>query len=203
MVRNKQVSEQMRRESRARLMRAAREQFAERGYFNCTVADLAQAAGMSPGNLYWYFESKEDLLKAVLSEGFARVENIMRNAAAYPGNAGEKLSHLIDAYIQYIAEGSQFMAIYMSLIGHGGAQFLKELGFDTVSIGMRYHQQLTIILKLAQAEGKLGETNPNFLAVFFFSLFNGFTLTYPDGLELVPTYALKQAVLRMLGYLEE
>ena len=201
MVRNKQISEQMRMQSRAKLLGAGRRLFAERGYFNCTVSDLAQAAGMSPGNLYWYFDGKEDLLKAVLSEGFERIEALMLEAAAHPGDAGDKLSHLVDAYIQYIGEGSQFMAIFMSLIGHGGVQFLKELGFDTVAIGMRYHEQLTIILELAWVEGKLGETDANYLAVFFFSLFNGFTLTYPDGLELVPAHELKKAVMRLLGYL--
>jgi AcrR family transcriptional regulator len=53
-------------ETRERLMRAAANAFAERGYDGTRVADIAAAAGVSNGALYAHFGSKAELLIAAL-----------------------------------------------------------------------------------------------------------------------------------------
>ena len=53
-------------ETRERLLRAAADVFAERGYDGTRVADIATAAGVSNGALYAHFASKADLLVAAL-----------------------------------------------------------------------------------------------------------------------------------------
>ncbi|WP_157253994.1 TetR/AcrR family transcriptional regulator [Nonomuraea typhae] len=53
-------------ETRERLLRAAADAFAERGYDGTRVADIAASAGVSNGALYAHFGSKADLLVAAL-----------------------------------------------------------------------------------------------------------------------------------------
>lgn len=61
------------------ILRAAIDVFAERGFFNAQVADVARSAGVAAGTVYLYFRSKDDLLvsifertmKAALAEGRA------------------------------------------------------------------------------------------------------------------------------------
>jgi AcrR family transcriptional regulator len=53
-------------ETRERLLRAAADMFAERGYDGTRVADIAAAAGLSNGALYAHFASKADLLIGAL-----------------------------------------------------------------------------------------------------------------------------------------
>ncbi|MGC4085723.1 MAG: TetR/AcrR family transcriptional regulator [Vicinamibacterales bacterium] len=58
--------------------------FADRGYFNAQVADIARAAGVAAGTVYLYFRSKDDLLVSIfertvkqrLAEGRAAVADI-------------------------------------------------------------------------------------------------------------------------------
>src|SRR3954464_9420189 len=47
------------------IRRAAIQVFAERGYFNAQVADVARAAGIAAGTVYLYFRSKDDLLVSI------------------------------------------------------------------------------------------------------------------------------------------
>src|SRR6476619_1956084 len=47
------------------ILRAAIDVFAERGYFNAQVADVARAAGVAAGTVYLYFKSKDDLLVSI------------------------------------------------------------------------------------------------------------------------------------------
>ncbi len=55
-------------QTRDRLLRAAAQVFAERGYDGARVADIAAAAGVSNGALYAHFGSKADLLVAALGK---------------------------------------------------------------------------------------------------------------------------------------
>jgi AcrR family transcriptional regulator len=60
-------------ETRARLLRAAADVFAARGYEGTRVADIAAAAGVSNSALYAYFASKAELLVAALRAHGGRV----------------------------------------------------------------------------------------------------------------------------------
>ena len=57
----------------AELTGAALALFVERGYAATRLEDVAQRAGVSKGTLYLYFESKEELFKAVVREGLVPV----------------------------------------------------------------------------------------------------------------------------------
>src|SRR2546423_5202565 len=68
-----------RREARDELLAAALRVFAERGYRQAAVDEIAAAAGYSKGALYWHFSSKEELLMALLAE---RIDAPTRDALA-------------------------------------------------------------------------------------------------------------------------
>jgi TetR/AcrR family fatty acid metabolism transcriptional regulator len=53
---------------RERILRAAVDVFAEHGYFNAKVAQIAKAAGVADGTIYLYFDGKEDVLLTIFRE---------------------------------------------------------------------------------------------------------------------------------------
>ena len=54
---------------REAILRAAIDVFANRGYFNAQVADVARSAGVAAGTVYLYFRSKDDLLISIFERG--------------------------------------------------------------------------------------------------------------------------------------
>jgi TetR/AcrR family fatty acid metabolism transcriptional regulator len=64
-----------RADKREAILRAATNVFAERGFFNAQVADVARAAGVAAGTVYLYFHGKDDLLVSIF-------ERTMREAIA-------------------------------------------------------------------------------------------------------------------------
>src|SRR5829696_4251528 len=53
---------------RERILRAAVDVFAEFGYFNAKVSQIARSAGVADGTIYLYFDGKEDLLITIFRE---------------------------------------------------------------------------------------------------------------------------------------
>ena len=52
--------------TRERIIKAARELFAEQGYTATSVSQIARRAGVLPGSMYWAFDSKEAMFAAAL-----------------------------------------------------------------------------------------------------------------------------------------
>lgn len=84
-------------DKREAILRAATKVFAQNGYFQSQVADVAKVAGVAAGTVYLYFKGKDDLLvsifersmREVLAEGRAAVEGV-----ADPMQRLRQLAHL-------------------------------------------------------------------------------------------------------------
>jgi AcrR family transcriptional regulator len=202
MVRSKTQNDQIRAESREKILSTARRLFAERGYDGCNVSDIARKAEMSQGNIYWYFSSKEELFKAVLAEGFETLGVLMAEAAAGSGTGLEKLNFFLDRFMTLMKEqgGDEFVTIVTTFVAQGGVRRFAEFGLSTHQIGAGYHQLLNAIFSQGQAEGTFkSDVDPNLLSTFFFSFVNGLMLMYPDEWKSIPDDVIRSAILRLLG----
>lgn len=203
MPRSKEVSQRMRAESRAKILAAASQLFASRGYFACKISDIAHVADMSQGNVYWYFASKEDLLKTILTEGFTALEQMTAEAAKHPGSTSEKLTSLIERTLNLYDAQMEFITILGFLMSHSGATLLEELGFNMAEIGARYHGNLIPLFEQARADRVVADIDPPLLIMLYFGFFNGLMLTYGAEWPDLPKDPLRSAVLRLLGHQTE
>jgi len=66
--RTKEQFEILREERKEQIIKAAFEVFAQKGYHNSSVAQVAKKAKISKGLMYNYFDGKEDLLRAIIHQ---------------------------------------------------------------------------------------------------------------------------------------
>lgn len=199
--RSREVSEEMRTQSRAALLAATRKLFAQQGYFNCRISDIANEAGMSQGNVYWYFSGKEDLLKAVLADTFDNLGARIAAAASGTGTAIEKLDQMVDSLMEFSQKHSDLTTIMLSLLGQGGTPSFSNLGFDMDQIERGYIQVISSIIADARAEGTIDDQGPaEFTAMIFFGLFNGLNLIYGQEWMQIPPEIIKSHIFRLFGF---
>lgn len=79
--------------TRGRLVEAGAVLFDRRGYAGATLGEIAAAAGVTKGALYFHFASKEELARAVSGQA----ERSLRSACAELRAASSPLQGLIDA----------------------------------------------------------------------------------------------------------
>src|SRR5690349_1349111 len=92
--RSAQQNEEMRAAARTRLVDAALQLFASRGYSATSVDAIAEAAGVSVGLLYYHFADKHSLLRAIFERSLADVGSTFAAADAEK-NAADRLPALL------------------------------------------------------------------------------------------------------------
>ena len=73
------------------ILRAAIDVFADRGFFNAQVADVARAAGVAAGTVYLYFRGKDDLLVSIFERTMRDALGRVRASVAGTTDPAERL----------------------------------------------------------------------------------------------------------------
>ena len=108
------------------ILRAAIDVFAERGFFNAQVADVARAAGVAAGTVYLYFRSKDDILiqlfERTMREAFAEA----RAAVAEVRDPAERLQHLARLHLERLGRDRN-LAIVFQVELRQSVKFMERL----------------------------------------------------------------------------
>ncbi|CAN7379595.1 TetR/AcrR family transcriptional regulator [Knoellia sp. LjRoot47] len=90
-----------------RLMMAAADAFADKGFHATTTRDIASRAGLSPAGVYVHFSSKEDLLFQLSRRGHQTARDQLVEAARAAGSPPEALRSIIAGFSRWHAEHHQ------------------------------------------------------------------------------------------------
>ncbi len=93
--------------ARERLLAAAVEAFAEKGFAATTTRDIASRAGMSPAAVYVHHDSKESLLYTVSLDGHRHALEIIEGAAASSDEPVERLRAMVRSFSRWHADNSR------------------------------------------------------------------------------------------------
>src|SRR5215831_19468587 len=94
------------------ILRAAIDVFAERGYFNAQVADVARAAGVAAGTVYLYFRSKDDLLISIFERGMKIALEEGRHLAADIDDPRERLRQFARLHLRRLGQDRNLAVVF-------------------------------------------------------------------------------------------
>ncbi|HEY0639093.1 MAG TPA: TetR family transcriptional regulator [Pseudonocardiaceae bacterium] len=101
--------------TRAAIMTAALTLFRERGYQGTTMRDVAAAAGVSTGNAYYYFRSKEELVQGfydqLTDEHAAAAEPVLAGTGVF----GERLLGVLEAWLDVARPYHEFAGRFFAM----------------------------------------------------------------------------------------
>lgn len=103
------------RQQRGRIMEAAYQVFAQKGYERSTVREIAAKAGMAPGNMYRYVGSKDDILHLLCRtahDNSERLSNMFNSDANAALSVTERLKQGIRDYLKWSDEYADAYVFY-------------------------------------------------------------------------------------------
>ena len=90
----------------AEIIREAAQLFRERGYAGTTVRDLAKAVGVTSGNLFHHFGTKEAILLCVVKEGLGQATDLIERKRSRKRDPRSRMAAMIGAHLSALLEGS-------------------------------------------------------------------------------------------------
>jgi AcrR family transcriptional regulator len=191
------VSEEHAAARRQQIIDAAYRCFARKGFHQATMRDIYEEAGLSPGAVYHYFDSKHAIIAASFDFDYARSSELFATAAASDDPLGA-LADLLDFLFQGLKGAAELRAGSVNVQGWGEALVNPTLRETVQRVLDIYRGATTAIILRAQAKGEIApEIEARALANTLLSLYYGLELQ----LALDPTLDVDgyaQAVKRLL-----
>ena len=148
--------------TRARLVEAAIEQFAARGFERTTVGHIVRGARVSQPAFYLYFTSKDEIYQHLVKRVRTELRHVIKSARVPPdlpeSRASDKARGAVEAFLQYFVENPK-----LAWIGYFEAKSSSAIRNDVAGF----------LAQNISAEQASGYFRPSFDATFLADCYNG------------------------------
>lgn len=159
------------------ILDAAARVITERGLADTRISDVAEAAGVSPGLILYYFDSKDRLLSEALTyandQFFLRMSREIRRIPS----AKDQLRHLVDLSVpgyqpEYgkLDEWALWIEVWVRALRD------PQMAKDREVLDQRWRQSIADIIRAGQASGEFGPGDPDEVALRLGSLIDGLAI---------------------------
>lgn len=149
-----------------------------------TLAEVGELAGLSRSSVYQYFESREDLLAALVRDSFPRWQQRLDAALAAAADPAGRVLAYVRANLELVADGEHALAATLA-----AAAPSEDLARESQS----FHHRLLVPLHAALVE--LGAPDPGTTAELVNALVHAASRRVEQDGDLERTYAATAALL--------
>jgi AcrR family transcriptional regulator len=116
------------RETRSRLRELALQLFAEQGYEQTSLREIAERLGVTKAALYYYYKSKEDIVRDLVEDYMAQIDQLIAWGKDQPRSA-ETRAAIVRRYLDIVVNGSAvFRLLHQNQAAVSSLAAAKERG---------------------------------------------------------------------------
>ncbi|ACK72804.1 transcriptional regulator, TetR family [Gloeothece citriformis PCC 7424] len=172
-----------------KILEAAEREFSRHGLKGARIGEIAQNSGVTTAMIYYYFQSKEGLYKAVLERPALEVQEIMSGLNLDQKPPIEALKAFIEAAIAYEAKHPHRGMLWFQEANQNGGEYFK-LNKGSWSGIFAY---INAILERGMADGSFRQLDPLVtivqilgICIFYFNIHENWKHFMPDYDRLSP-----------------
>jgi TetR/AcrR family transcriptional regulator len=139
-----------RADTRGRILKAALDEFASRGYDAAGVDRIARRARVNKALIYYYFANKRGLYHELLHDSFAELVSALREAVNAEGDAETRLGRYIETFISHLDRHPHMPPLMLRELADGG----KHLDIGTLRQMLTIPPLLAGLVAQGRAEGR-------------------------------------------------
>lgn len=150
---------------RALILNAATKVFAQRGFSNSQVADVARAAGVATGTVYLYFRDKNDLLTSIFEQSMTRALDAAADAIGGLDDPVERIRRLARVHLGGLGKDRDLAVVFQVELRHS-TKFMARFSAAQVRTYLGHWRDA---VSEAQASGQFrSDVNPTLVAKALF-----------------------------------
>lgn len=157
------------KEKRDRILNVAIKEFADNGFQNTSIQQIAKKAGISVGSVYKYFENKETMFSMVVHEGMSSLEELLMSLADSSDDIIVKAEKIIRELLKYSRKHPELIKLYCQLTTSDNSEFLNGISQRIEAVSASVY---TVAISKAQETGDVrDDINPAFFAFLLDNIF--------------------------------
>ena len=161
---NKYKTGQIRTDNRAKIIAIAEMEFAEFGYKGASIMNIAKRANMPRANVHYYFKSKLELYKKVLTD-ILQLWNQAFNQITPEDDPADAIAAYIRAKVMYSKTNPLASKIFANEIIHGAPRINEYLNSDFRD----WLRSKSAVMEHWIKQGKMDPVDPLFLIMLIWS----------------------------------
>jgi len=170
---------------RQQILDVALKMFAEKGFHQTSLAEIARKLKISKGVISYHFDGKSDLGQEVIRHIIRKVSKAAQDRVAAKSTGKDKLLEFVLACIDYIDENRSDYLTYMDTMGCFGT--MKEKREMIAWVNRNTRRVIVGLIEEGQADGSIGRINKRNSADVLQSIMDGLmeaTAAEPDVVDL-------------------
>jgi AcrR family transcriptional regulator len=120
----------------ARILVHATNVFCDKGYAAASMRDLSRASGVSLSGLYYYFESKEELLYLIQKHTFSTIVDRLRQRLDEVADPADRIRMFIRNHLEYFLANQKAMKV----LSHEDEVLQNGFGSEVAAIKREYYR---------------------------------------------------------------
>lgn len=150
---------------RRQILDAAVRVFAQKGFTQCRVSDIAEEAGVAYGLMYHYFGSKDEVLDTLFLERWDVMVALIAEIDERPIPAREKLRAIAAFIVDSYRHDPELMKVIIVEVTRAANSF----GQTHLDVIRRAYARISAIVERGQADGEFrADITPQFAALAFY-----------------------------------
>jgi len=166
------------------ILKSAITLFARNGIANTKISDIAIEANMSKGNIYTYFESKEEIIKEAIRNYMAKLDKAGADQVAGVGDPINKLCSIIDAWMNAIISSYEETKLIVFFWAEGLGLDNVIDGYNLKEVYNNYRFFLSGILEEGISDGKIYPVDTKLMASVIIGALDGLVLHWIIGKDI-------------------
>ena len=181
-------------DTRERIIQAAAEIFAEKGYARTTTRSIAEAAGVNEVTLFRHFGSKRNLLSEIVHQYSPLPDLTTIIESQLTGDYRQDLFHLGLVFLNILTQRKEALRLILC-----EAHEIPELREVIVQIPNQLRQVLTRYFQAKIQEGSIRDLNPALMAQGFLGMFFTYAIAREMlGSEIAPGVSTEDLTARFV-----
>ncbi|SRR6056297_145301 len=185
---------------RTQLTKATYRVVSKKGYYNFTIRDIANEAGLSTGLVHYYFKDKDELLLTLLKEMNSNLRNFLTKELEHKDDPADKLMTFIDQAFSLVEREKDYFYViidFWTQINHN-----PRISKANARLYQSYREECASVLTEGVKKGIFVDMDIHYTATMIISIVQGLIIQFILDKEAFDyqayTMKVKEQVLAMV-----
>ncbi len=167
---------------RGQILKAARKCFIKKGYFLTRMDDIAKAAGLSKGGLYFHFKGKHQIFEALVRREYEESTTFLKKMSKQPGSYRDLFEMIARHYLEHFSTRPDSTRFFMVMGEMAGRD--KPIRDMLANIQNDYTEVVAQIIQAGIDAGALKPVDPVITAILLKGIIDAMEANFAIGIEM-------------------